>query len=104
MRRITAITGPDGKVTTVVTRSSGCGCLTILAAVVVLFGPAAWFPGPLSVAAYVLLGVLGVVYVLGWYLGFLKNLRRPGTNSPQPPPAPPFRRVLAQSQASVTAR
>jgi hypothetical protein len=87
MSRITRITGPDGKVTTIVTRSSGCGCLTILAAVVVLFGPAAWFPGPLAVAAYVLLGVLAVVYVLGWYLGFLKNVRRP-ESGPQPPPAP----------------
>ena len=40
MRRITTITGPDGKVTTVVTRT-GCGCLTILAVIVVFFGPAA---------------------------------------------------------------
>jgi hypothetical protein len=54
MSRVTTIiTGPDGKATTVVTRRSGCGCLTALAAVVVLFGRAAWFPLPLAIVAYV---------------------------------------------------
>jgi hypothetical protein len=59
-RVTTVITGPDGKITTVVTRS-GCGCLTALAAVVVLFGPAAWFPLPLAIVAYVVLGVIAVI-------------------------------------------
>ena len=48
MRRITKITGPDGKVTTIVTRRSGCGCggiITVLAALFVLFAPAAMTPG-----------------------------------------------------------
>jgi hypothetical protein len=46
MSRVTTIiTGPDGSVTRIVTRRSGCGCLTFLAAVVVLFGPAAWVVG-----------------------------------------------------------
>jgi hypothetical protein len=67
MSRVTTIiTGPDGKVTTVVTRRSGCGCLTALAAIVVFFGPAAWFPLPLAVVAYVVLGVLIVAGAAGW--------------------------------------
>jgi hypothetical protein len=41
MSRVTTIiTGPDGKSTTVVTRRSGCGCLTALAVVFVLAAPA----------------------------------------------------------------
>jgi hypothetical protein len=81
MRRITTITGPDGKVTTVVTRSSGCGCLTILAAIVVFFGPAAWF-GAWAVPAYVLLGVLVVAAVAS---SLRKNVHR---TAPNPPPVP----------------
>ena len=78
----TTITYPDGSTTTIVTRRSGCGCLTFLAAVVVLFGPAAWFPLPLAIVAYVALG--GVVVLAG--VGRLvQNARR----TPQPPPAPP---------------
>jgi hypothetical protein len=69
MSRVTTIiTGPDGKATTVVTRRSGCGCITVLALVVVLFGPAAWFPLPLAIVAYVALGVLAVLGCLGWFL------------------------------------
>ena len=86
MRRITTITGPDGKVTTVVTRTSGCGCLTILALVVVLVGPAAWFPPPLAIVAYFLLGVVAVTYVFARYLGSVRAVRRP---TPAPPPDPP---------------
>lgn len=52
MSRVTTIiTGPDGKATTVVTRRSGCGCITVLALVVVLFSPAAWFPLPLAIVS-----------------------------------------------------
>jgi hypothetical protein len=87
MRRITTITGPDGKVTTVSTRGQGCGCLTILAAIVVFFGPAAWF-GAWAVPAYILLGVLVVAYVAAWYPSIRKNVRRP-TSTPPPAPAPP---------------
>ena len=79
MRRITTITGPDGKVTTVVTRSSGCGCLTILAAIVVFFGPAAWF-GAWAVPAYCLLAVLIVA-------GVAEQIRRNHGRPPLPPPA-----------------
>lgn len=86
MRRTTIITGPDGRVTTIVTRSSGCGCLTILAAIVVFVLPAGF--GAWAVPAYIGLGVLAVAYVLSWYLGFLKNVRRP-TPTPPPSPAPP---------------
>lgn len=91
MSRVTTIiTGPDGRATTVVTRRSGCGCLTILAAVVVLFGPAAWFPLPLAIAAYVALGVIAVIVGVGWLLQarwIVKNVRRPEP-APPPPPAP----------------
>jgi hypothetical protein len=85
--RVTIITGPDGSVTRVVTRRSGCGCLTVLAAVVVLFGPAAWFPLPLAIAAYVALGVIAVVGCAGWLLR--QTGRTPKPQAPQPPPAPP---------------
>jgi hypothetical protein len=84
MTRVTIITGPDGKVTRVVTRRSGCGCLTVLAAVVVLFGPAAWFPLPLAIVAYVALGVVVLAAVVGWAV---QQTRSP--QAPQPPPAPP---------------
>jgi hypothetical protein len=86
MRRITTITGPDGKVTTVVTRRSGCGCLTALAAVVVVFGPAAWFPPALAIVAYVVLGVVVLLGVAGWFLQ--KTGRTPKPRTPQPPPVP----------------
>jgi hypothetical protein len=87
MSRVTTIiTGPDGKVTSVVTRRSGCGCLTVLAAVVVLFGPAAWFPLPLAIIAYVALGVVVALAGAGW---LVQKTRR--TDPPAPPPvaAPP---------------
>ena len=86
MRRITTITGPDGKVTTISTRGQGCGCLTVLAAIVVFFGPAAWF-GPWAIPAYCLLGILIVAYVAVWYPSIRRNVRRP-TRGPQPPPVP----------------
>lgn len=80
MRRITTITGPDGKVTKITTRSSGCGCLTILAAVVVLFGPAAWFPLPLAVAAYAVTAILLIGGAVSW------NRRTHREPVPTPPP------------------
>jgi hypothetical protein len=87
MSRVTTITGPDGKATTIVTRRSGCGCLTVLAAVVVLFGPAAWFPLPLAIVAYVVLGVLIVAGAARW---ILQNVRRTAPTPQAPPvPAPP---------------
>ena len=76
MRRITTITGTNGDVTTVVTRSSGCGCLTILAAMVVFVLPAGF--GAWAVPAYVFLGVLVVA-------GAVSALIR--RRAPQPPPA-----------------
>jgi hypothetical protein len=82
-RVTTTITGPDGGVTRIVTRRSGCGCLTFLAAVVVLFGPAAWFPLPWAITAYIALGAVVVVGVVG---RLVQNARR---TVPQPPPAPP---------------
>ena len=90
MSRVTTIiTGPDGKATTVATRRSGCGCLTVLAAVVVLFGPAAWFPLPLAIAAYGALGVITVLGCLGWFLRTTGRTPRPRTPQPPPAPAPP---------------
>jgi hypothetical protein len=83
----TTITYPDGSVTTVVTRRSGCGCLTFLAAVVVLFGPAAWFPLPWAITAYIALGVVAVLGCAGWLLQ--KTRRTPEPRVPQPPPVPP---------------
>ncbi|HUZ70722.1 MAG TPA: hypothetical protein VMU65_13520 [Candidatus Saccharimonadales bacterium] len=84
MSRVTTIiTGPDGSVTTIVTRRSGCGCLTFLAAVIVLFGPAAWF-GAWAVPAYIFLGVLAVAAVAS---SLRKNVHR--TPKPTPAPAPP---------------
>ncbi len=89
MRR-TTITYPDGSVTTVVTQRSGCGggCLTFLAAVVVLFGPAAWFPLPWAITAYV---GLGAVVVLAGIGRLVKNARRtaPGATPPGPLAPPP---------------
>jgi hypothetical protein len=88
MSRVTTIiTGPDGSVTRIVTRRSGCGCLTFLAAVVVVFGPAAWFPLPLAIVAYVALGVIAVLGCAGWLLQ--KTRRAPEPRVPQPPPVPP---------------
>jgi len=82
MSRVTTIiTGPDGKVTRVVTRRSGCGCLTALAFVVVVFGPAAWFPLPLAIVAYILLGVVALAAGVG---RFMQKTGR----TPQPPPVP----------------
>jgi cytochrome bd-type quinol oxidase subunit 1 len=89
MSRVTTIiTGPDGSVTKIVTRRSGCGCVTILAAIVVLFGPAAWF-GAWAVPAYIFLGVIAVLGCLGWFVQ--KTGRTPKPTNPQPPPvaAPP---------------
>jgi hypothetical protein len=89
MSRVTTIiTGPDGSVTRIVTRRSGCGCLTFLAVVVVLFGPAAWFPLPWAISAYVALGVVAVLGCAGWLLQ--KTRRTPRLPvSPPPVPAPP---------------
>jgi hypothetical protein len=81
MRRITTITGPDGKVTKITTRTSGCGCLTLLAAVVVVFGPIAWFPLPLAVVAYAITAVLLVAGAVSW-----NNRRTHGQSVPLPPP------------------
>jgi len=79
--RTTRITGPDGRVTVIQTRSR-CGCLTAFLAVFVVAGPAALFPGPLAVAAYVALGVITTLACIGW---LLQNRRQA---APQPPPAP----------------
>jgi len=88
MSRVTTIiTGPDGSVTRIVTRRSGCGCLTFLAVVVVLFGPAAWFPLPWAITAYI---ALGIVVVLAGVGRLVQNARRTApAATPQPPPAPP---------------
>lgn len=91
MSRITRITGPDGKVTTIVTRSSGCGCLTTLAAFVVFFLPAGFGFGAWAVPAYIFLGILIVAAVAAQVR---QNGQRP-TPGAEPPPAPapppPFR-------------
>jgi len=83
MSRITRITGPDGRVTTIRSKSS-CGCLTVLAAIVVIFGPAAWFGPAGAVIAYAFLGLL-VVAVLAYQI----TQARRRSVVPAPPPAPP---------------
>jgi hypothetical protein len=91
MSRVTTIiTGPDGKATTIITRRSGCACLTLLAAVVVLFGPAAWFPLPLAIVAYILLGVVAPAAGAGWFMQKTgRTAPKPRTPQPPPVPAPP---------------
>lgn len=86
MSRITKIITPDGKVTTI-KQTSSCGCVTVLAAIVVIFGPAAWF-GAWAIPAYVFLAL-----VLAGSLGVqIHRGRRPsGTPAPTTPPAPPAR-------------
>ena len=84
----TIITGADGKVTTIVTRRSGCGCLTILAAIVVFVAPAGF--GAWAVPAYIGLGVLAVAYVAIQYSRIPNKVRRPtATRQPPSEPAPP---------------
>jgi len=91
MSRVTTIiTGPGGRTTTVVARRTGCGCLPILAAVVVLFGPAAWFPLPLAIVAYAALGIVAVLAAAGWGLQRMRRTAPPRPPSvPAPPPPPP---------------
>jgi len=86
MSRITRITGPDGRVTTI-KQTSSCGCLTVLAAVVVIFGPAAWFGPTGAILAYVGLGLV-VVAVLAYQIGQAR--RRSAVPAPPPPPPPPL--------------
>jgi hypothetical protein len=83
MRTTTIITGPDGKVTrVVVTRRSGCGCLTILAAIVVFLVPATF--GAWAVPAYIFLGVLVVASAVSSFIRW----RTHGQAVPLPPPPP----------------
>jgi hypothetical protein len=80
--KTTRIIASDGRVTTIKTKS-GCGCLTVLAFVVVVFGPAAWF-GPLgAVLAYSALAIVALLAAGGW------GVQRMRRGPPQPPPAPP---------------
>jgi hypothetical protein len=55
-----------------------------LAAIVVFFGPAAWF-GAWAIPAYIFLGVLVIAAVTG---SLRKNVQRSAPNPP-PVPAPP---------------
>ena len=90
MSRVTTIvTGPDGSVTRIVTRRSGCGCLTFLAVVVVLFGPAAWFPLPWAITAYIALGVVVVLAGVRWLVQSARRTAPAATPQPPPAPAPP---------------
>jgi hypothetical protein len=82
--KTTKITAPDGSVTTMKTKST-CGCLTVLAFAVVVFGPAAWFPLWGAILAYVGLGV-GIV-AIGW-IGVAENKKKQAAAS-APPPIPP---------------
>ncbi|MGH7722415.1 MAG: hypothetical protein ACRENL_06205 [Candidatus Dormibacteria bacterium] len=78
----TTITGPGGTVT-IERRGCAHGCGTVFLVVVVLFGPAAWFPLPLAVAAYICLGLIAGAAAV-------RSLRRRTVPPPQPPPlAPP---------------
>ncbi|HUZ70516.1 MAG TPA: hypothetical protein VMU65_12485 [Candidatus Saccharimonadales bacterium] len=109
MSRITRITGPDGSTTTI-TQKSSCGCLTFLAFLVVIFGPAAWF-GSWAVAAYVGLALLVVVpliiaAIVGWRSGrnmhgtpldgpekdaaYWAEYVARASGNPEPPPVPPI--------------
>jgi hypothetical protein len=83
MSRVTTIiTGPDGSVTRIVTRRSGCGCLTVFAAIVVFVVPAGF--GAWAVPAYIFLGVL---VIAGAVSSFLRS-RTHGPAVPLPPPPP----------------
>ncbi len=85
--RITRITDPDGRVSTIKTGST-CGCVTPFLVLFVVAAPVALFPGPLAVVAYVVLGVIALAVIVGYALQarwLMKNVRRP---APPPPPAP----------------
>ncbi len=84
MSRVTKIISPDGRVTTI-KQTSGCGCLTVLAFLVVIFGPAAWFGTTGAILAYVGLGLL-VVATLAYQVSRARGRSVP---TPPPPPAPP---------------
>jgi hypothetical protein len=86
--RVTKIISPDGRVTTI-KQTSGCGCLTVLAFLVVIFGPAAWF-GPTGAAlAYSGLGLV-VVALCAIAVSRSRSQRKaPLAWTPQPPPARP---------------
>ena len=78
----TTITHPDGSRTTIVKQGACGGCLTVLLVLVVLFGPAAWWPGPGEVVAYTALGLL----VIGGVAVAVNRARAHG----QPPPVAPI--------------
>jgi len=88
MSRITRITGPDGRVTTI-RQTSGCGCLTLLAFLVVVFGPAAWFGPTGAVLAYSGLG-LAMVALFAVAVSRSRSQRTASQAwTPQPPPMNP---------------
>jgi len=88
MSRITRITGPDGRVTTI-KQTSGCGCLTVLAFLVVVFGPAAWFGPTGAVLAYSGLGVAIVACCVLAVSRSRSQRTAPQAWTPQPPPMNP---------------
>ena len=57
----------QGNVTSrTVTTRSGCGCVTLIAAIVALFGPIAWFPLWGAVLAYIFEALLLIGAVAAW--------------------------------------
>lgn len=86
--RNTRITAADGRVT-IIKQTSGCGCLTILAFLVVIFGPAAWFGTIGAILAYSGLG-LAIVAIFAIAVSRSRGQRTtPQAWTPQPPPARP---------------
>lgn len=85
MARTTRITGPDGGVTTIQTKSTW-GCCSIFAVLLVLAIPAAFF-GPFAIVAYIGLGVFFFLGGLGWILQ-KTGRTTPTQRAPQSPPVP----------------
>lgn len=71
---------------TTIRSKSSCGCLSVLAAIVVIFGPAAWFGPTGAILAYVFLGLL-VVGALGYRITQARRSAVVSTPTPPPPPA-----------------
>ncbi|HUY24077.1 MAG TPA: hypothetical protein VMV09_02080 [Candidatus Saccharimonadales bacterium] len=73
MTKRTVITNPDGSKTVIEESRSkafgGLGCLGVLAALFLIGGPAAYFPLPLAILAYVLEGALLLAFLAAKFKG-----------------------------------
>jgi hypothetical protein len=73
--KTTTITNPDGSKTVIKTENrGGCsGCLLVIALLFVIGAPAAYFPTFWATVAYVVMGILAVLYVIGLLIGKTKE-------------------------------